>query len=110
MFQKRHLDAWGHTLSVLLENSPPGGRPSADLIDAAKELDKHHIPTRYPNGFEGGAAVDFYTRREAELAIANAEMILEWCRRQRPELPAELVRELLREICCMWPAAVRTAI
>ena len=82
VFQKQHLDAWGHTLSVLLENLPVAGRPSADLIDAAKELDKHYIPTRYPIGFERGAPVDFYTRREAEQAIANAEMLLAWCRRQ----------------------------
>jgi HEPN domain-containing protein len=82
VFQRQHLDAWGHTLSVLLENLPPAQRPSADLVDAAKELDKHYIPTRYPNGFERGAPVDFYTRREAEQAIANAEMILAWCRRQ----------------------------
>jgi HEPN domain-containing protein len=82
VFQRQHLDAWGHALSVLLENLPPSLRPWADLIDAAKELDKHYIPTRYPNGFERGAPVDFYTRREAEQAIANAEMILAWCRRQ----------------------------
>jgi HEPN domain-containing protein len=34
------------------------------------------------DGFERGAPTDFYTRREAEQAIANAEAILEWCRRQ----------------------------
>jgi HEPN domain-containing protein len=82
VFQRRHLDAWGHTLSVLLENLPPDARASADLVDSAKELDKHYIPTRYPNGFERGAPVDFYTRREAEHAITNAEAILDWCRRQ----------------------------
>jgi len=82
VFQRQHLDAWGHTLSALLQNLPPATRPAEELIDAAKELDKHYIPTRYPNGFERGAPVDFYTRREAEHAIANAEMILEWCRRQ----------------------------
>jgi HEPN domain-containing protein len=82
VFQRRHLDAWGHVLSVLLENLPAEVRPAGDLVDLAKELDKHYIPTRYPNGFERGAPVDFYTRREAEQAIANAEAILEWCRRQ----------------------------
>ena len=82
VFQRRHLDAWGHTLSVLLENLPADAGPSADLVDSAKELDKHYIPTRYPNGFERGAPVDFYTRREAEQAIANAEAILAWCRSQ----------------------------
>jgi HEPN domain-containing protein len=82
VFQKRHLDAWGHMLSILLENLPSAVRLSGALIDAAKELDKHYIPTRYPNGFERGAPVDFYTRGEAERAIANAETILEWCRDQ----------------------------
>jgi len=82
VFQKLNLDAWGHTLSVLLENLPSGARPEADLVDRAKELDKHYIPARYPNGFERGAPVDFYTRAEADRAIDNAEAILEFCRRQ----------------------------
>lgn len=82
VFQRLHLDAWGHVLSVLLANLPEEARPAAALIDAAKELDKHYIPTRYPNGFERGAPTDFYTRREAEQAIGNAEAVLEWCRRQ----------------------------
>ena len=33
-------------------------------------------------GFERGAPVDFYTRGEAERAIADAEAILEFCRHQ----------------------------
>lgn len=82
LFQKLHLDAWGHTVSSLLAQLPEGARPAAPLIDTAKELDKHYIPTRYPNGFEQGAPVDFYTAKEAEQCIANAEAILEFCRRQ----------------------------
>jgi len=82
LFQKLNLDAWGHTLSILLANLPSEARPDTSLIDKAKELDKHYIPTRYPNGFERGAPVDFYTRKEAEESIANAEAILEFCRHQ----------------------------
>jgi HEPN domain-containing protein len=82
LYQKLHLDAWGHVLSVLLASLPEACRPTAELMDCAKELDKHYIPTRYPNGFERGAPVDFYTRGEAERAIANAERILEFCRHQ----------------------------
>ncbi len=82
VFQRRHLDAWGHTLSVLLESLTGGEQPPAPLIEAAKQLDKHYIPTRYPNGFERGAPVDFYTNEEAERAIAHAATILEWCGRQ----------------------------
>ena len=82
VYQKRHADAWGHTLSVLLGSFPEGAQAGADLLERAKELDKHYIPTRSPNGFERGAPVDFYTRGEAERAIAHAEAILEFCRRQ----------------------------
>ena len=82
LFQKLHLDAWGHALSVLLQHLPDVARPDVTTLDAANELDKHYIPTRYPNGFERGAPVDFYTRAEAERAIAHAELIVEFCRRQ----------------------------
>ena len=80
LFQRLHLDAWGHVLSVLLNQLPENVKPASELVDRAKELDKHYIPTRYPNGFERGAPVDFYTAKEAEEAIANAEAILEFCR------------------------------
>lgn len=82
LFQKRHRDAWGHTLSVLLANLPEEVRVEPALIDQAKELDKHYIPTRYPNGFEQGAPADFYTKKEADEAIRKAEAIVEFCRRQ----------------------------
>jgi HEPN domain-containing protein len=66
LFQHLHLDAWGHVLSELLANLPDQSTPSHHLIERAKELDKHYIPTRYPNGFERGAPVDFYrTRKQA---------------------------------------------
>lgn len=82
VFQTLHQDAWGHTLSLLLTSLPPIVRPDEPLVDRAKALDKHYIPTRYPNGFERGAPADFYTRIEAERAITDAEAILDYCRRQ----------------------------
>lgn len=82
LFQKLHLEGWGHTLSLLLTALPDASAAPDPLVDAAKRLDKHYIPTRYPNGFDRGAPVDFYTRGEAEQAIADAEQILEFCRRQ----------------------------
>lgn len=69
-------------MSILLSALPNAAKPDDQLIDMAKELDKHYIPTRYPNGFERGAPVDFYTLKEADQAITNAEGIIEFCRRQ----------------------------
>jgi HEPN domain-containing protein len=82
VFQRLHLEAWGHALGALLESLPAEARPDPGLIDRAKNLDLHYIPTRYPNGFERGAPTDYYTRSQAERAIADAQAIVEFCRRQ----------------------------
>jgi len=42
-------------------------------------LDKHYIPTRYPNGFDSGAPGDYYTKADAQQAIENAKQIVEFC-------------------------------
>ena len=80
LYQHFHLEAWGHTLSTLLERLPNEAKPDVALINSARELDKHYIPTRYPNGFESGAPVDFYILSEANRAIEKAEAIIEFCK------------------------------
>jgi HEPN domain-containing protein len=82
VFLKLGMEAWGHTLTALIGNLPKEMRVPLALINAAKTLDKHYIPTRYPNGFDSGAPRDFYTKEDAERAIQCAEEILEFCRRQ----------------------------
>jgi HEPN domain-containing protein len=82
LFQKLGMDAWGHTLTVLIGNLPSTIQPPTELINYARILDKHYIPTRYPNGFDSGAPTDFYTSMEAQYAIQCAESILEFCRHQ----------------------------
>ncbi len=82
LYIKNGLDAWGHTVSVLLGNLGPSAKVPAALLEAAKSLDKHYIPTRYPNGFDDGAPVDFYTKKEAAAALRQARRIVEFCRRQ----------------------------
>ena len=79
VFLTRGLDAWGHTVTALLGRLPLEKGVSEDLVECAKLLDKHYIPTRYPNGFDSGAPTDFYTRSEAEQAISCAEKILALC-------------------------------
>jgi HEPN domain-containing protein len=79
VFQQRHLEAWGHVVHQLLGKWPTENVPSAELMDAARRLDRHYIPTRYPNGFESGAPGDFYTDADAQQALLDAEAILELC-------------------------------
>lgn len=82
VFQKLGMDAWGHTLTALIGNLPPSAQPSERLVNCARVLDKHYIPTRYPNGFDSGAPTDFYTEEEARDAISRAKEIVEFCRDQ----------------------------
>jgi len=76
------MEAWGHTLTALIGNLPQAASLPEHLVNCAKILDKHYIPTRYPNGFDSGAPTDFYTKEEAEKAIECAKEILEFCSHQ----------------------------
>ena len=77
-------DAWGHDLMALLAALPDAQRPHPDLVDRAKGLDKHYLPSRYPTGFALGTPRDHYTLREAEQAIADAAAVIEFCARSIP--------------------------
>lgn len=81
VFERSQQRAWGHTLTLLLRalGDESDVQIPPDLVERAKVLDKHYIPTRYPNGLEQGAPAEFYTRREAEDAIRDSEAILRFC-------------------------------
>ena len=80
LFQKLGIEIWGHSVSRMLSELPDNYKPSEELINKAKEIDKHYIPTRYPNFHSEGAPLDYYTREEAERAVKYAEEIIEFCR------------------------------
>ena len=82
VLQKFGMDAWGHTLTALVGHLPSIDCAPDSVVNCAKILDKHYIPTRYPNGFDSGAPTDFYTEEEAQKAIQCAEAIIEFCRNQ----------------------------
>ncbi len=75
--EARGEQAWGHSVRELLESidadAPPG------ILDAARELDRCYIPTRYPNGFDRGAPKDHFGEPDAARTIAGAEEILRLC-------------------------------
>jgi HEPN domain-containing protein len=74
-----HGEGWGHSILKLLERLAHQVSISDSLLDAARALDKHYIPTRYPNGFDQGFPGDYYTKKEASEAIAYARQITEFC-------------------------------
>ncbi len=82
VFLNSGRDAWGHTLTILLGGLAEIAEVPEPLVENAKVLDKHYIPTRYPNGFDAGAPTDFYTRNEGEVAVECAKAIIRFCRDQ----------------------------
>jgi HEPN domain-containing protein len=72
-------EGWGHSITRLLKDMSLKLAVSEQLIMAAQRLDKHYIPTRYPNGFDMGAPQDYYTAEEARQAIEDAQRIYDFC-------------------------------
>ena len=52
-----------------MEHLPDEHKPPRELVEKAKELDRHYIPTKYPNLHPEGAPMDYYTRADAERAV-----------------------------------------
>lgn len=75
----RGLEAWGHSVAALLFQLDPALDTDSPLVEAAKDLDHHYIPARYPNGLPAGAPTDLYSRGHAVRAIEESERIIEWC-------------------------------
>lgn len=71
-FSAQQGEGWGRSAFALLKALSNKVKVPQKLLEAAKILDKHYIPTRYPNGFERGIPADYYTKREAQEAIKNA--------------------------------------
>ncbi len=58
VFQKMGGEAWGRSVSDLLQALAEEHEVPEDLIDAALELDKAYIPTRYPDAHQSGVPTE----------------------------------------------------
>jgi HEPN domain-containing protein len=79
VFIRANVIAWGHSVSALLQRLPAPWVASPQLIDAARELDRHYIPARYPNAHPEGAPYEYYTRDAAARAVGHTRDILAFC-------------------------------
>ncbi len=70
---------FGHSVRVLLERffERAGGRRE-DLLSLARELDRHYIPSRYPNAHPAGTPHEAYDEEAARRALWAARRILEF--------------------------------
>ncbi|WP_041947089.1 HEPN domain-containing protein [Truepera radiovictrix] len=79
VFQALGAVVWGHSVADLLRELGKHQRVPPELDDAALELDKAYIPTRYPDAHPSGYPGGRYVKTEALRLVAHAEAILEFC-------------------------------
>jgi len=72
--------AWGHGLVELLDYLREVEEVGSELYVAARELDRHYIPSRYPNAFESGYPGLYYDEVTARRALDSAKLIIDWVR------------------------------
>jgi HEPN domain-containing protein len=64
----------------LLRELPEAHRADEELLDRARVLDAHYVPTRYPNGHPEGPPFVHYGALQSREAIAHARAILDFVR------------------------------
>jgi HEPN domain-containing protein len=80
LYQALGGEAIGHSILKMLKNLPKEIRPDKKLFKKGADLDKFYIPTRYPNGFDWGAPMDYFQKEDAEKAIADAKDIINYAK------------------------------
>lgn len=70
--------AYGHSILKLTENLEELAMLNIkELRAAARCLDRHYIPSRYPNAYAAGSPFEFYDESTAREAIGAARKVLE---------------------------------
>jgi len=74
-----HKERRGHSL-VFLANDLDIDIPE-NIRLCLTTLDKHYIPSRYPDVYDEGAPMDYYTKEDADKCIECAKNVIEWVKR-----------------------------
>lgn len=74
--------AFGHSIRQLLERyfKAVNLEPDKDLLRCARELDRHYIPSRYPNAHPAGTPHEAYDEDTSKDALIAAENIIGYVR------------------------------
>ncbi len=71
---------WGHSVRLLIERwaRVTGVEVSREIMVCARELDRHYIPSRYPNALPAGTPHEAYDEETAKRALECARAILNY--------------------------------
>lgn len=64
-----------HSLVEMIREGEKKVKALSRLLDQARELDLHYIPSRYPNGLPSGYPPQFYGKKVAQEAVIAAGKI-----------------------------------
>ncbi|MCX8169490.1 MAG: HEPN domain-containing protein [Candidatus Methanomethyliaceae archaeon] len=70
----------GHSIRELLLRyfNRIGENPNQELMSYARELDRHYIPSRYPNAHPSGTPHEAYDEEVSKRALNAAERVLKF--------------------------------
>jgi len=68
--------SWGHSIVELLDGLRNAYPEIGSYMSDARELDRHYIPSRYPNAFESGYPALYYDKVSAGRAVECAKRII----------------------------------
>jgi HEPN domain-containing protein len=77
--EKHKLLTRTHQLRRLLQAVRDLVEIPGELYEKAATLDRFYIPTRYPNGFESGAPMEYFFKKDAQEAVSYATAIIQFC-------------------------------
>ena len=67
---------WGHSVADLARQAAEYDARFEILIVVGGGLDRHYIPTRYPNGLPGGIPAEAFDAEDAEKALRQAQHVI----------------------------------
>jgi HEPN domain-containing protein len=84
LVQSLHGAVRGHAITEIVRQLPASVKVPPEILNAAQQLDKVYVTSRYPNGFAAGNPSDYFNEKDSRELIAYAKQILDWCRSQIP--------------------------
>jgi HEPN domain-containing protein len=77
LIESRNGRATGHSITTLLRLLKI---EDEFLLESALRLDRHYIPTRYPNSYDSGSPGEYYLLNDANQALEDAKKIMDYCK------------------------------
>jgi HEPN domain-containing protein len=84
LYQSLGGESFGHSILKMVKDLPAHIKTTKSLLKKAADLDKFYIPTRYPNGFDSGAPMDYFEKSDAEDAVSDSAEIIAYAKSKIP--------------------------